>query len=505
LSTRPFNSVPIGGEFGISVELNTIRDVVDYEEGNITLTHGYPRFVPHAVVTAREEDARKDAGMPFVVAFPTRRQALFVLRDYSLRRPGRLGPFALDSGLEEIIAALHPGATGAGRFENGRDFAVTGTGGLSVICIREKDAAEALRLLRRVYGFGFDVHALAGRAPAAPPGFSEAALLARLSDVEGPRARGALLFQSGMAAISTIALACVRMGRRLVLVGPAYVDTCEIVSKWPTETRGLSCAWLPEDADAGQLDSAIAASPSLVFFEAPTNPRLSIPRIPAIIEAARRHGAILGADATIATPFNWRPLDHGFDFVMHSTSKFLSGRYNHLGGVIAGASTELMGAFAGVREALDLSMSANQMKVLFENLRGFELRMETINRNAAEIALRLAKSPAVGEVFYPGFQSASQQEIAADMLSPGKSGLLSFVLRDRSRDALAAFYDNVRPPVGKGPGLGGERTLLCPYVMLAHYKADPAFLAAQKLPFHLVRVSVGTEPVDDIWEAMGLP
>ncbi|MBI5526687.1 MAG: PLP-dependent transferase [Deltaproteobacteria bacterium] len=505
MSCRPFNTVPIGGEFGISVEFNTLDDVIDYEEGRINLTQGYPRFVPHRAVTARERAAAAETGMPFAVAFPSRRQALFVMRDFSQRFARGVVPFSLDAALEELIAVLHPGAPLAGRWTDTADFKVVDGDRVTVVCARDKDDHERLKLLRRVWGFGFDVHAVAGRAAAEPEGFSEAALAQRLAALEGPRANGALLFQSGMAAISTIVVGAARFGRRMVVVGPAYVDTCEIASKWPAETRGLACTWLPEDAGVELVDAAIRSHPSVVFFEAPTNPRLTIPDIPGIVRAARERGAILGADATIATPFNWRPLEHGFDFVMHSTSKFLSGRYDHLGGVITAASTELLGAFAGVRDALDLSMSANQMKVLFGNMRGFERRMETINRNAAEIARRLAGSPAVAKVFHPGTVSPRQEEMAAAFLKPGRSGLLSFVLKDGGREALRRFYDNVTPPVRKGPGLGGESTMLCPYVMLAHYHADPAFLASQKLDFHLVRVSVGTEPVDDIWEAMRLP
>jgi cystathionine beta-lyase/cystathionine gamma-synthase len=222
-------------------------------------------------------------------------------------------------------------------------------------------------------------------------------------------------------------------------------------------------------------------------------------------DAARRHGALVGADATIATPHNWRPLDAGLDFVVHSTSKFLSGRYDHLGGLVVTTSAELAALLRRTRDALDLAMPRNQMRILHANLKGFPARMDAINRGAAEIVARLKASPAVARVNYPGSASAAQERAAAAILPRGRSGLLSFTLRDGSRAALERAYDAAGLPVRKGLGLGGETSLLCPYVMVAHPKDDDALLAARGLDRGLLRLSVGTEPVDEIWKGLDLP
>lgn len=504
--TQTVQAAPIGGEFGISVELNTIDDVVAYEEGRVRPMHGYPRFVPHRVVTAREEEARVSTGFPYALAFPSRRQALFILADYLHRHEAGVPSFSIDGAIDDLLAGLHPGRRpGPSRFSLAPAFELVDAGGLAVVCIDNKQAHERLHLLRRVWGSGFDVHALAGKPAAEAPGFGEEQLCDDLRLLEGARAQGALLFQSGMAAITTILLAAVSLKRRLILIGPAYVDTGTIASQWAAEIPGLSIAWLPGDVTPEALEAELKNGPAIVFFEAPTNPLLTVPDVDAIRGAARRHGAIIGADATIATPYNWRPLDAGLDFVMHSTSKFLSGRYDHLGGLVVTRSTELHALLKTIRDALDFAMPRNQMRLLHKNLKGFPARMAAINAGAKEIAARLKASSAVAMVFYPGSASEGEERVAASLFSPGRSGLLSFKLKDGSRAALVKFYDAVGLPVRKGLGLGGESTLLCPYVMIAHYRADDAFLRARGLDRHLLRLSVGTEPADDIWRGLGLP
>jgi cystathionine beta-lyase/cystathionine gamma-synthase len=497
---------PIGGEFGISVELATLKDVIDCVEGAVTPVHGYPRFVPHRVVTALEDEACRVSGLPHAVAFPSKRQALFVLCDFLHRTRTAAQGFSIDTALDGLIDAMFPGrGPVAQRWTDTADAKVVEVGPLTAICTAEKADGDAIRMLRRVWGTGFDVHALAGKQAAEPAGFGEERLTDEVSLLEGPKARGALLFQSGMAAITTLVLAGLTLKRRFVLIGPAYVDTGAIASRWTAEVPGLDGAWLPGDAPLPAIEAELAKGQAIVFFELPTNPLLTVPDVDGIRAAARRHGAIIGADATIATPFNWRPLDEGLDFTVHSTSKFLGGRYNHLGGVIATPSTELLALFKKTRDALDFGMCRNQMRVLFANLAGFRPRMEAINAGAREIASRLARSPSVATVHYPGSGSNTQERLAATHLTPGRSGLISFILKDGGVEALQRFYDAVRAPVRKGLGLGGETSLVCPYVMIAHYQADPAFLVAQGLHRHLVRLSVGTEPPDEIWKGLGLP
>ncbi len=495
---RRFDSVPIGGPFGISVELNRLDDVIDYEEGRIVLTHGYPRFVPHSTVQTAEATARAQTGRPYAVAFPSAAQARFALTDFALRRRAA-PPFELTPPAQQLIDRMFsPSDQGAGELA----VAPVQVGDLFVACLKEDTEYRALNDFRRTIGSGFDVHQLAGQDVDTPRGYSATGLVSRLAELEGPGARGSCLFQSGMAAITTLVYWAVCQRRRFVLIGPAYVDTGTIGGRWAAELPGLESVWLPEDVTLDEVEAELRKGPAVVFFELPTNPRLTLPQVPQICSIARRYDTVLAADATLATPYNWRPLEHGFDLVMHSTSKYLGGKCDHLGGVLTTGSTEILGQLEEICEATALGMCANQQKILFENLQGFAPRMKQINQNARIIVDRLLSDARIGPVYYPGLPSAEQESLAHQLLRPGRSGLLSFVLADDSLEALRSFYDRVGSPIAKGPGLGAETTMLCPYVMLAHYRADAAFLAQQGLAFHLVRISVGTEPVETLWSAI---
>lgn len=501
--TREFVTRPIGGEFGTSVALDRIQDVIDYEEGRIHPTHGYPRFVAHPEVAKREKYARTATGMPFSLAFPSLDQAQFILNDFILRHHPDNGLFALSPDALMIMSYLHPGKKSA-RFFRGRDLLMlVAVDGLQVACIRHEEDHRRLLQLRRTWGSGFDVHTLAAR-PVSPGGSGEEALAKRICALEGDRAAGAHLFQSGMAAISALTVLAVQGKRRFVLIGPAYVDTGTIVGKWPADLPLLDTQWLGDEISRESLQEVFEKGPALVLMENPTNPRLTVPDIPLVLETARNYDVLLAVDATVATPYNFKALDAGFDIVMHSTTKFLGGKYDHMGGVIVTRDKGIHQTIGAIRNGIDLGMCANQMAALESRLQGFPDRMEQINANAAEIVRRLQASDEVATVYYPGIAGGREEALSNALFNPGRSGLLSFLLKDDSQEALERFYDNVKAPVLKGPGFGGETSLLCPYVLLAHYNDDVVFLREQKLDPHLLRLSVGCEPVEDIWKGLGL-
>ena len=168
--------------------------------------------------------------------------------------------------------------------------------------------------------------------------------------------------------------------------------------------------------------------------------------------------------------------------------------------IITARTEALYRSIATIRDAMDLGMCVNQMAVLESHLDGFEARMASINERAAEIARRLQASPDVAEVFYPGYGSSDAEALAAELFKPGRSGLVSFLLKEQTPEALEAFYDAVDAPIQKGPGFGGTTSLLCPYVLLAHYNDDKAFLEEHKLDFNLLRLSVGIEDPQDLIE-----
>lgn len=500
---RHFESKPIGGEFGISVELPTLQDVIDYEDGTILLEHGYPRFVPHRTVAEKERLARVSTGMPYTVAFPSLRQAHFILNDFIQRYFPKRGFFSIEVNALLFMNSMHPGRKSSRVVGDPSTLILVEVDGLTVACLKRQKDFERLEKLRRTWGSGFDTHFLAKKDIPKPPNL-HASLKTALINMEGPQAVGCVLFQSGMAAISSVMLLAMYLKRRVICIGSCYVDTGTIARRWGREVMSFYCCHLKDDFTAEMLDSELKKGPSLIFFEAPANPNLHIADLPMIIEKARQHEAFLAVDGTISTPYNFKALDAGFDIVVHSTSKFLSGKLNHLGGAAISSSKEMLTILEDIVTAVDLGMCDNQAAVLLQNLNDFEPRMAKINQTGAEIARRLKAHPKVSRVFYPGIDAADQEALAAKFLNPGRGGVVSFLLKDESRDGLAEFYNAVSEPVLKGPGLGGEQSLLCPYVMLAHYHEEEEFFKDQGMDFYLLRLSVGTEPAEDIWRALHL-
>jgi cystathionine gamma-synthase len=238
--------------------------------------------------------------------------------------------------------------------------------------------------------------------------------------------------------------------------------------------------------------------------EVPSTVELLLPDVPLIAEAAARFDAILAVDATVATPYNFRGLDMDFDISIHSSSKFLGGRYDHLGGVICSRSEALLDGLRAILDALDLGMCANQRAILDQNLRGFEARMKAINANAAGVVDALRASPKIDQVRYPGIHLGKQAELASALLHPGRSGLVSFALKEKGIEPLRRFYDGVRPPLLKGPGFGGETSLLYPCTTPSRRGDIEETAVAQGLAPSALRLSVGTEPAEDILAALGV-
>ena len=502
-SLRQFETKPVGGEFGISAELPTLKDVVDYEEGRIVLTQGYPRFVAHRTVAEKERLARVATGMPFTVAFPSLRQAHFILNDFIQRFFPKRGFFSIEVNALLFMNSMHPGKKSSRVVGDPSTLILVEVDGLTVACLQRKKDYERLVSLRRVWGSGFDVHGLAGKS-LQKSGNVIAELKLALANLEGPHAVGCVLFQSGMAAVASVMMLAMYLKRRVICIGSFYVDTGTIVRRWPKEVMSFFCTQLPDDFTDEQLETELAKGPSLIFMETPSNPHLKMPDVERIVETARRHDVFLAVDATLATPYNFRPLEEGVDIALHSTSKFLGGKLNHLGGAAVSSSKEMLTILDEIAAAVDLQMCENQAAVLFENLQGFSERMKKINASAAELAKRLKAHPKIAKVYYPGYNSAEEKSAVKKSLKPGRGGLLSFLLADESDEAFRVYYDGVRRPVVKGPGLGGETSLLCPYVLLAHYYDDDNFLQEHHLDKHLLRLSVGTEPVEEIWRGLHL-
>ena len=287
-----------------------------------------------------------------------------------------------------------------------------------------------------------------------------------LGALEGGRA---LAFSTGLAAVSTV-LDLVGQGAKVVAPHNAYNGS--VMQLADLEARGRALVKLVDVSDTAATVAACEDA-ALVWLESPTNPDLQVADIAAITAAAHEAGAYVVVDNTFATPLLQRPLELGVDVVVHSATKYLSGHSDVLLGAVVTRDEDLFGVLKGRRDLLGATPGTLEAWLALRGLRTLHLRVERAQANATELARRLREHPAVGEVRYPGFGGIvsivlAQGEMAADLLSR------------KTRLWIHAT------------SLGGVESSL---ERRRRWKAEAA-----TIPEGLVRLSVGIEDVEDLWE-----
>ena len=276
----------------------------------------------------------------------------------------------------------------------------------------------------------------------------------KLGELEGGRA---LLFPSGSGAVTALLLAFLESGKTVALTQDAYYGTPVLMRM--LEPWGLR---LVEFDQTG----APPADADLVWVESPSNPLLTMPDL----DAAVAHPAPTVVDATASTPVYLRPLERGADFVLHSATKFLGGHHDVLLGAVVCRSDDDYKRLKSLRTRLGIVAAPDPAALLLRSLETLEVRMERHTANATEIARRLEAHPSVERVRYPGF-----------------GGLMSFDVAGGG-EAARRVETSVRS-IKNATSLGGTRSVL---ETRARWEGD-------RVPENLVRLSVGLEPVDDVW------
>ena len=287
-----------------------------------------------------------------------------------------------------------------------------------------------------------------------------------LGALEGGRA---LSFASGLAAIATI-LDLVGQGTKVVAPRHSYSGT--IMQLADLEARGRLTCELVDITDTAAVVKACDGA-SLVLLESPTNPALEVADIPTIRDAAHAAGAYLVVDNTFATPLLQRPLDLDADLVVHSATKFLAGPSDVLMGAIVTRDDELFGVLKNRRDLVGAVPGPMEAYLALRGLRTLHLRVERAQANAQELVRRLEAHPAVGEVRYPGL-----------------GAIISIVL---AQGAMAADLLCRKTQLWvHATSLGGVEST---FERRRRWKSEAA-----TIPDALVRMSVGIEDVDDLWD-----
>jgi cystathionine gamma-synthase len=287
-----------------------------------------------------------------------------------------------------------------------------------------------------------------------------------LGALEGGRA---LSFSSGLAAVATV---LDLVGHDSLVVAPRNSYSGTILQLADLESRGRIRAELVDVTDTDAVVKACDDA-ALVWLESPTNPALEIADIPAIEAAAHAAGAYLVVDNTFATPILQRPLELGADLVVHSVTKYLAGHSDALMGAIVTRDDELFAVLKGRRDLIGAVPGTLEAFLALRGLRTLHLRVERAQANATELARRLAGHRALDEVRYPGF-----------------GGIVSIVL---AQGAMAADLLTHKTSLWvHATSLGGVEST---FERRRRWKSEPA-----TIPDALVRLSVGIEDVEDLWD-----
>lgn len=314
----------------------------------------------------------------------------------------------------------------------------------------------------------------------------------KLAALEG--GESGLVMASGMAAISTALLALLNSGDHLLAQDCLYGGTRDLLIK-DFPPLGIDFDFihpnLPET-----WEKSLRSSTRLILVESISNPLVQLGDLEAVVAFARRHGLVAVIDNTFATPVNFRPLEHGFDVVLHSATKYLNGHTDIVAGAVIG-SAGLVASVNSKLVHLGGALDPHACFLLQRGLRTLALRVQHQNRSALEIARFLETHDRVRQVYYPGLEGQPGCDAARRLFS-GFGGMLSFEIKG-DVEATRRFLEGLEIAV-EAPSLGGVETLVTRPATTSHSALGPQERAALGISDSLVRMSVGIEAVEDLIE-----
>lgn len=313
-----------------------------------------------------------------------------------------------------------------------------------------------------------------------------------IAELEGTD--GALLFSSGMTAITTSIMALVKAGDHIVAQRDIYGGVIKFLSQWLPK-MGVETTFVDTN-DIAQHESAIRPNTKLLHIESPTNPTARVVDLEKIAALARKHGLTTTIDSTFATPINCRPAEWGIDLVLHSGTKYYGGHSDILCGIVAGRS-DLIEKIFNARCTLGGCMDAHAAFLLLRGIKTLAVRVERQNASALRVAEFLSGHPKVTRVHYPFLKDHADYAIAHKQMKGG-GGVLSFEVEGGGSDACRVA-ESFRL-FTLAPSLGGVDSLVTIPALTSHYMIDPEQRRKMGVTDQMIRLSVGIEHVDDLIE-----
>ncbi|WP_179352432.1 trans-sulfuration enzyme family protein [Winogradskyella vidalii] len=301
----------------------------------------------------------------------------------------------------------------------------------------------------------------------------------------------ALIFGSGMAAISTMFLAFLKQGDHIVVQNTLYGGTVNFI-KEEFPKYGIEFTFT-NGYNVDDFDIAIKPNTKLIHIETPSNPLMTVTDIKAIANLGKERGVLTSIDNTFASPVNQNPMDLGIDMVMHSATKYFGGHSDILAGAVA-SSNEHIERIWNVGKNLGGNLSDMTVWMLERSMKTLGLRVKAQTKNAMKLAKWLEKQPKVSRVYYPGLKSHPEHQLAKSQMR-GFGAMLSFELTD---DLEAQQFQKQLQLIKSSMSLAGvESTMLSPHLtshaLLTQEERDAVGISDQ-----LIRFSVGIEDVKDL-------
>lgn len=319
------------------------------------------------------------------------------------------------------------------------------------------------------------------------------ALEKRLASIE--EANFGLAFASGMAAETVLCLTLLKSGDQVIAFDDLYGGTKRLF-KVLNQNFGIDFVYV-DATDVKNVKMAITPKTKLIWLETPTNPLMKLCDIAAISEIAKRDGIIVVVDNTFMTPYFQKPLLLGADIVIHSTTKYLNGHSDSVGGAIMLNNQELYERLKFNQNATGAILSPFDSFLVLRGIKTLAIRMKEHERNALQIAEYLAFHPKINKLFYPGLKCHPQYNLAKKQMS-GFGGMLSFEIKGGITEAKT-FVENLKI-FSLAESLGGVESLIEIPALMTHASVPPEERRRLGITDTLIRMSAGIEDCEDLIE-----
>lgn len=306
-------------------------------------------------------------------------------------------------------------------------------------------------------------------------------------------ARYGLAFASGLAAEHAV-FSLLNPGDHIVTVANVYGGTVRLFERLFSR-YGITFSYV-EGSDAQEFEGAIGSNTKLIWLETPTNPLLTIVDIGAVAAIARARGVLLAVDNTFASPYFQRPLELGADIVVQSTTKYIAGHSDVIGGAVLLNDASIYEELRFFQNTIGAIPGPQDVWLTLRGVKTLAVRMRQHEANAFAVARFLQDHPRVSQVYFPGLPQHPNHEVARRQMS-GFGGMVSFRLKEGNRESVNAFVKKLKV-FALADSLGGVESLVCFPMVMTHDAVPEKQRLELGITGDLLRLSIGIEGIDDL-------